>query len=253
MLNTPFFGNFDLAQLSLYLFWLFFAGLVIWLQRENMREGYPLENEDGTPARNQGPFPLPDPKVFKLPFGRGEVMAPAPERDRREIRALPAGGWPGAPLEPTGDPMADGVGPSAWAQRRDEPELDGHGHPKIVPMRHAEGFFVSAGRDPRGAEVVAGDDAVVGTVSDLWIDKPESVIRYLEVDLGADGRRLIPMPMARLWGGKVYVRSIYSDHFPQVPRHASDEQVTKLEEEKISAFYCGGTLYASFDRSEPLI
>ena len=41
----PFFPNFDIARLSLYLFWAFFIGLVIYLQRENMREGYPLENE----------------------------------------------------------------------------------------------------------------------------------------------------------------------------------------------------------------
>ena len=41
--NVIFFGNVDLAQISLYAFWLFFAGLVIYLQRENMREGYPLE------------------------------------------------------------------------------------------------------------------------------------------------------------------------------------------------------------------
>ena len=46
-MSQTFFGNFDLAQLSLYLFWLFFAGLVIYLQRENMREGYPLESEQG--------------------------------------------------------------------------------------------------------------------------------------------------------------------------------------------------------------
>ena len=36
--NVIFFGNVDLAQISLYAFWLFFAGLVIYLQRENMRE-----------------------------------------------------------------------------------------------------------------------------------------------------------------------------------------------------------------------
>ena len=37
-----FFGNFDLASLSLWLFYLFFALLVFYLQTENMREGYPL-------------------------------------------------------------------------------------------------------------------------------------------------------------------------------------------------------------------
>ena len=41
----------------------------------------------------------------------------------------------GAPFSPTGNPMTDGVGAAAWAERRDTPELDGHGKPKIVPMR----------------------------------------------------------------------------------------------------------------------
>ena len=38
-MSEAFFGNFDLAQLTLYLFWAFFAGLIVYLQRENMREG----------------------------------------------------------------------------------------------------------------------------------------------------------------------------------------------------------------------
>jgi len=48
-------GHIDFAQVLLYAFWVFFAGLVIYLQRENMREGYPMETEDGSPAPNQGP------------------------------------------------------------------------------------------------------------------------------------------------------------------------------------------------------
>ena len=39
-------------------------------------------------------------------------------------------------------PMLDGVGPASWVPRRDEPELDGHGHNKIVPMSRAEGMTV---------------------------------------------------------------------------------------------------------------
>ena len=38
--NVVFFGNVDLAQISLYLFWLFFAGLVIYLQRENIGQDF---------------------------------------------------------------------------------------------------------------------------------------------------------------------------------------------------------------------
>ena len=37
--------NVDLAQVMLYLFWIFFAGLVIYLRREDRREGYPLESD----------------------------------------------------------------------------------------------------------------------------------------------------------------------------------------------------------------
>ena len=70
----PFFSNFDLAQLCLYLFWAFFIGLVIYLQRENNREGFPLETESGDMALSQGAYSPTDPKTFKLPHGRGEVI-----------------------------------------------------------------------------------------------------------------------------------------------------------------------------------
>ena len=39
--------NFDFAQLVLYAFWIFFALLVIYLRREDKREGYPLESDHG--------------------------------------------------------------------------------------------------------------------------------------------------------------------------------------------------------------
>ena len=68
----PFFSNFDIAQLSLYLFWAFFIGLVIYLQKENMREGYPLENEQSNTAYNQGMYPLPSPKLSSLCMGEGK-------------------------------------------------------------------------------------------------------------------------------------------------------------------------------------
>jgi photosynthetic reaction center H subunit len=32
----------DIAQVVLYLFWIFFFGLIIYLHREGKREGYPL-------------------------------------------------------------------------------------------------------------------------------------------------------------------------------------------------------------------
>ena len=41
-------GYIDVAQLVLWAFWIFFAGLIWYLHRENKREGYPLEKPDGT-------------------------------------------------------------------------------------------------------------------------------------------------------------------------------------------------------------
>jgi photosynthetic reaction center H subunit len=55
-------GPFDLAQLALYAFWLFFAGLVFYLRREDKREGYPLATEFGEEKHG---FPrTPEPKTF---------------------------------------------------------------------------------------------------------------------------------------------------------------------------------------------
>ena len=52
-MHNAFFANFDLASLSIWLFWIFFALLIFYIQRENMREGYPLEDDDGKVAANQ--------------------------------------------------------------------------------------------------------------------------------------------------------------------------------------------------------
>ena len=255
-MTGTFFAEFDLASLAIWLFWAFFALLIFYIQRENMREGYPMENDDGTEAANQGPFPLPEPKTFKLPHGRGEVSLPDGAREERDVALRQTNVANGYPLEPTGDPMVDGVGPAAWAPRRDVPELDGKGHPKIVPMAGTEHFHVAAGRDPRGLPVMAGDEAIVGKIIDMWIDEPEQLVRYLEVELDpqhGEGTRLLPMTMARIHSDRVAVRSIFGTHFNGVPRNASGRQVTMLEEEKISAYYAGGLLYASKERQEPLL
>jgi photosynthetic reaction center H subunit len=244
MVGVNFFGNVDLALVSLYLFWAFFAGLIFYIQRENMREGYPLENEDGTQAPNQGPFPLPEPKTILLRDGRGSISVPNGEREAREVALARTAVSEGFPHAPTGNPMLDGVGPASWAPRRDVPELDGHGHNKIVPMAVAGNFGVAAGRDPRGMPVQANDLEYVGHISDLWVDAPEQIVRYLEVTLDSGAKRLIPMPMARIKSDRVKVESIPSDLFGSVPATRSSTEVTLLEEDKISGFYAGGPLFA---------
>ena len=254
-MTEPFVGNLDLASLTLWLFWIFFALLIYYIQRENMREGYPLEDDDGNESANQGLFPVPDDKTFKLPHGRGELTVPSGQKPERSNLALartnPSNGFP---FEPTGNPMLDGVGPASWVERRDEPELTAHGHPKIVPLSHAPAFAVSAGMDPRGMPVQSGDKELVGEVTDLWIDEPEALVRYIEYELASGaGKRLVPITMARIWFGKVLVQSIYAHQFAGVPKHASSTQVTLLEEDKICGYYGGGYLYASQKRQDPQI
>ena len=252
-------GNLDVASIALWLFFAFFVGLVIWIQRENQREGYPLMDEDGTVADAGGVWPVPEDKTFILPHGKGTYTVPSgqnPERgdiDSLLTRQFDSGGFP---FDPVGNPFETGVGPASWAARADEPELDGKGHPKIVPMAKLEAFRVAAGKDPRGMPVVSGDGDVVGTVTDMWIDEPEQMVRYLQYDLTKNhggGSRLVPLTMARIWGGRVKVNSLYAAQFAGVPTIRSASQVTKLEEEKVSAYYGGGYLYASEKRTNPQI
>jgi photosynthetic reaction center H subunit len=67
---------------------------------------------------------------------------------------------------------------------------------------------------------------------------------------------LVPINFARIRGGRinqVNVRSILAAQFAQVPGLKNPEQVTLLEEEKIMAYFGGGTLYADPGRQEPLV
>lgn len=252
-------GSIDFAQICLYIFWVFFIGLIFYLRQEDRREGYPLMAEpEGQKSR--GFLFIPEPKTFHLPHG-GTAEAPNFELEKREMNIEKREVWPGAPFVPTGDPMVDGVGPASWAERSDTPDLTAEGEPKIVPIRAAKDYDVAEGEtDPRGMEVIAGDNAAVGTVSDLWIDKAEHLIRYLEVTL-VDGDRkvLVPMTMADVRkpvgkaSGSVHVSSIYGAHFAGVPKTARATQITLLEEDKIMAYFAGGTLYADPKRQEPLL
>jgi photosynthetic reaction center H subunit len=246
----------DVAQLMLYAFWIFFAGLVIYLRREDKREGYPLESDRSGRIRVQGFPSIPRPKHFMLAHG-GTASAPNGKRDTRAIAAKPVGAWLGAPLMPTGNPMLDGVGPASYAERADTPDLTVDGQTKIVPLRAAPGFHLEArDPDPRGMTVIGGDGAVGGTIADVWVDRSETLLRYFEVEVTtANGPRrvLVPTTFTKVNRGRrqVKVRSILGKHFAQVPGLRNAEQVTLLEEDRIAAFYAGGTLYAEPRRLGP--
>lgn len=253
-------GYIDVAQLVLYGFWIFFAGLIYYLRREDKREGYPLESdrtERTQRVRVQGFPAIPPAKTFRLPHG-GSYEAPNDRVDEIPIAAEPVAGFPGAPLEPTGDPMRDAVGPGAYAKRANHPDLTLDGQDRIVPMRVATDFSIAEGDpDPRGMPVYGADGASGGSIVDVWVDRSEPQIRYLEVDTGGaqPHRALIPIGFCRISRARreVRVQAINGAQFANVPTLASADRVTLLEEDRISAYYGGGTLYATPERTEPLL
>lgn len=257
-------SHIDVAQVVLYAFWIFFAGLIFYLRREDRREGYPLESEvTGKPDNSAWGLWIPEPKVFLLPHG-GTATAPSDRRDPEPNNLEPTEPWSGAPSVPTGNPMLDGVGPASFAHRADVPDTMEDGSATIVPLRVATDYSIADGdTDPRGLEVFGGDGASAGTVKDVWVDRAEQLIRYIEIELstGANDNAtavLAPMPMVRVKSGRmgepsVHINAILASQFSDVPKTQHSDQVTLLEEDKIAAYYGGGTLYATPDRAEPIL
>ncbi len=249
----------DVAQMVLYAFWVFFFGLCVYLFQEGKREGYPLDTDELDPAKRRKMMGLtapPAPKTYLLADG-SKVMVPDPSRaDVAVLKARPTSRVAGSPLEPEGDPLLAGVGPGSYAMRDDKPDLDWDGRPKIVPMRTAEGYYVDENDpDPRGMSVHGADDLVAGTVKDLWVDLPEHLMRFLEVDVGGGRSVLVPSNLITIEGNPlvVRVRSLLASQFANIPQVASPTQITRLEEEKIFGYFGAGTMYATPDRAEPLI
>lgn len=250
----------DLAQVCLYLFFAFFIGLVLYLRREDKREGYPLLSDRSGNVRVQGYPNVPSPKSFRTPEGH---VSYAPETVKEIPRSglRPTAPWPGAPLTPTGNPLVDGVGPASWANRMDEPEMTWEGEPAIVPLSIVDGTFVEPrDRNPIGMPVFAADRVQAGTVREIWTDRSEPQIRYLEVELtsatGNEGRHvLVPMGFIIIdtRRGIVTTNTLFAHQFGEIPRLKSERQITKLEEDKITGYFAGGLLYATPARLEPLL
>ena len=178
------------------------------------------------------------------------------------VTYAPALSLPGEPLQPNGDPLLSGLGPGAWANRADVPDLTVHGDPKIVPMRVAQNFYIEPrDPDPRGMRMVGLDGEAAGVLMDGGGARAEPAVRYLEVELApglaaAAGRRvLVPFTVCKVdrRKGVVRTRSILGRQFAGCPGTRRPDQVTFLEEDKIMAYYAGGYLYATPERSEPIL
>lgn len=251
-------GHIDVAQVVLYVFWLFFAGLVLYLRREDKREGYPLvadglgriENADGA-----GFPPIPPRKRYRLYEG-GEAFAPRLLHVEPNYHAVRAAPFSGAPLDPVGNPMLAGIGPGSYALRDNVPDLTWTGEIKIAPLRFNSEFRLYGGTpNPIGWTVMGVDRVAAGRVVDVWIDEGEEAVQFLETEL-ADGRIvLVPMTFAQLRRRRhvVQVKAITAAQFADIPPVANERFITRLEEERIVAYFGGGLLFALPSRQGPVL
>jgi photosynthetic reaction center H subunit len=249
----------DAAQVVLYVFWAFFFYIIYYLVQENKREGYPLDSDSLDPAGRRkiaGVTSVPSPKIFEMEDGTIYTAPDASRADTRVLKAQALSGTDGFPVEPEGNPLLAGVGPGSYAERDDVPDLTIHGTPKIIPMRIAEGFHVDENDpDPRGMPVIGADGKSGGVVTDLWVDPPEHLIRFLEVQVAEGNTVLFPINLVRISrrDGEVTVRVLQSHQFADIPQLKNPHQVTRLEEEKIFGYFGAGTLYGMPGRTEPLV
>lgn len=151
--------------------------------------------------------------------------------------------------------MADGVGPAAFAERANKPELTMEGKNRVVPLRVLPDYKLSRlSRDPRGFEVRGYDNEVAGKVVELWVDRYEGMVRFLEID--SRGKTVMaPLGFARinLDQPRVTVQAIKGEQFAKIPSIASKDQITENEVERIQAYFGGGYMYADKKRAEPLV
>ena len=126
---------------------------------------------------------------------------------------------------------------------------------RIVPIGHAAMTIAGRDPDPRGMTVVGMDGVVAGTVSDLWVDKADRLIRYLQVALADEAGRqvLVPMPMLKVdrRRRRVVVDAVRASQFANAPAIAAADRITLYEEERVMGYFGGGYLYASAARQEP--
>lgn len=247
----------DVALIVLNAFFLFFLGLVVYLRREDRREGYPLEHEMTGRLEGEGGMILTAPtKYFRLPFGHGTVSAPTKGREPVNIAARRMEHFAGSPLIPTGNPLVDGIGPAAYAERAKRPDLDWEGHPRIVPIGASGGLTLSVkDPDPRGYAVYGYDKVRAGTVTDVWVDKADRLIRYLQVEVAGGRQVMLPLNMAVVsrTSAVVTTDSVTAAQFADAPGLETVGVITLYEEDRVQAYFGGGYLYATPERSEPIL
>jgi photosynthetic reaction center H subunit len=163
----------DVAQLVLYLFWIFFAGLIYYLVRENHREGYPMETD--RPRQVITGWPVPGAQDLPACRRQRDPGARPEHRSGHQLAAEPVARLHRRAAGAGGQPAAAGVGPGRLGRtrRRARQTFDGGSRKHPAAARPAPSYGVSPkDTDPRGLPVVGADGEVGGTVVDLWVDTP---------------------------------------------------------------------------------
>jgi photosynthetic reaction center H subunit len=262
MYNRYFAGTMDITVIVLYLFFAFFLCLVLYLQNEGRREGYPIEDDvTGKLEPTPGLFFRALPKPYLMSDGT-TIYKPDDTRDTHEISYKRTAAWPGSPIEPTGNPLTAGVGPGGYAMRANVPDKTSHGSNRLAPLRVATDYFT----DPRDAQLIGfsligKDGKSGGTITDIWVDRAEFLIRYLEVaTFNNDGTTtgktvLVPMMMSAVnkKSKNVMIDAVLGEQVSGAPQLANPDEVTLLEEEKIVGYFGAGYLYATKELAEPLL
>ncbi len=238
----------DLAQVLIVAFVIFFFGLLYYIRREDKREGYPLEEAIPTLGHGLVGFPAPPPpKTYRLMDGTTSVLPQ--EYARRELPAKPRAFFPGAALYPVGDPLLAGIGPGAYALRRDHPFTMGDGSPQVQPLRDAMEYKCrDLDMDPRGRRVFGADMADAGVCFDIWVDKGSKILRYLEIEMvGSIERRLVPIFYVVIRRNTDYLQvdAITAAQFAKIPVLRNPTVITAREEDIVNGFFAGAYIYSA--------
>lgn len=234
----------DAVQLIVAAFFAFFAGLVIYLRREDKREGYPLWDISPRGVPIEGFPAAPPTKYYTMLDGSTTSM---PNRtEPSAMRGAPMHKHIGAPMAPIGDPMTAEIGPGAYPMRLDKPFIN-EGAPQVQPMRVASGWRVAKGDpDPRGMTVYDAARQAVGTVTDLWVDRSVKFLRYLEVRLEGDERPvLVPIfhTDVRARRRAVLLTVMSWSRLHSAPRLKSPDEITAREEDQVNAYFASAYMY----------
>jgi photosynthetic reaction center H subunit len=224
----------DLIQVLLVAFFLFFALLIIYLRREDKREGYPLRSGEGRPYPIVGWPAPPPPKQFLLDIG-GSTKAPQDDPEP----SLPVS-RNSAPLAPDAAPLPASSDAEVRNRLNTTPMRAMSGELLLAPLRNAtEWSVVRQDTDPRGMRVIGSGAAALGTVFDLWVDRAVKILRYLEVTTAQGGHVLLPIFHADINERRreIRVKGISPQQFARVPRLTDPDILTPRDEDRINSFF----------------